>query len=159
MEHVFWLVPERVAGRCGPNEQDWDLAHLRASGIGAVLSVNDGELCIAEEFAEQGLAYACIPLSNNAPPSEGDLEHCLRALPEALAFAEDHLSRGSPVLVHCAAGKDRTGLFLAYYLLQAEGCTAREAIERVRAVRPIAFTADGWYEFAFDVLSEVERRR
>lgn len=159
MDHVFWLVPERVAGRCGPDEQDWDLAHLRASGIGAVLSVNDGELCIAEEFAEQGLAYACIPLSNNAPPCEGDLEHCLRALPEALSFAEDNIRRGSTVLVHCAAGKDRTGLFLAYYLMQSEGSTAREAMERVRAVRPIAFTAEGWDEFAFDVLSAVERHR
>lgn len=159
MEHVFWLVPERVAGRCGPNEQDWDLAHLRASGIGAVLSVNDGELCIAEDFAEQGLAYACVPLSNNAPPCEGDFEHCLRALPEALSFAEDNLRRGSPVLVHCQAGKDRTGLFLAYYLMHSESCTAREAIERVREVRPIAFTAEGWYDFAFDVLSAVEQRR
>jgi protein-tyrosine phosphatase len=159
MEYVFWLVPDRVAGRCGPNEQDWDLAHLRASGIGAVLSVNDGELCIAEEFAEQGIAYACVPLSSNAPPCNGDLEHCLRALPEALSFAEENIRRGSPVLVHCAAGKDRTGLFLAYYLMRTGGISAREAMARVRAVRPIAFTADGWYEFAFEVLSAAERRR
>ena len=153
MDQIFWLVPNLLAGRCGPNERPWHLEHLRRSGIGAVLSVNDGTLCQPEDFARQGLAYACIPLSNNAPPSDGDLEHCQSALPEALSFARENISRHAPVLVHCSAGKDRTGLFLAYYLMQSEGCSVAQAMERVRAVRPLAFTADGWDEFAVQVLS------
>ena len=118
-----------------------------------MLSVNDGELCRPKEFAQHGLAYACIPLSSNAPPREGDLEHCLRALPEALAFATNNMSRGVPVLVHCTAGKDRTGLFLAYYLMRCENCSLEQAVTRLRAVRPIALTATGWHEFALQVLS------
>lgn len=153
MEHIFWVVPNLLAGRCGPNEQPWSLQRLRRSGFGAVLSVNDGALCHPEDFAREGLAYACIPLSSNAPPFDGDLDHCLRALPAAFSFAEANISNGIPVLVHCAAGKDRTGLFLAYYLMQREGITVREAMETVRGVRSIAFTADGWHEFAFQVLS------
>ena len=154
MDHIFWLVPNLLAGRCGPNEQSWSLGHLRRSGFGAVLSVNDGELCHPEDFAREGLAYACIPLSNNAPPFDGDLEHCLRVLPVALSFVEENISKGIPVLVHCAAGKDRTGLFLAYYLMQSEGLSVRQAMERVRGVRAIAFTAEGWHEFAFQVLAD-----
>jgi len=157
MDQIFWLVPNVLAGRCGPNERPWHLAHLRQSGIGAVLSVNDGALCEPEDFARQGLAYACIPFSNNAPPCEGDLEHCQSALPAALSFARENISRHRPVLVHCSAGKDRTGLFLAYYLVQCEGCSVAQAMERVRAVRPIAFTADGWDEFAARVLSAKTR--
>jgi len=153
MDHIFWLVPNLLAGRCGPNEQPWSLGQLRQSGFGAVLSVNDGDLCHPEDFAREGLAYACIPLSNNAPPFDGDLEHCLRVLPAALSFAEENISKSIPVLVHCASGKDRTGLFLAYYLVQNEGLPVRQAMERVRCVRSIAFTADGWDEFAFQVLS------
>ncbi len=153
MNHIFWLVPNLLAGRCGPNEQPWSLGHLRKSGFGAVLSVNDGELCHPEDFAREGLAYACIPLSSNAPPLDGDLEHCLERLPAALSFADESIGKSIPVLVHCAAGKDRTGLFLAYYLLQSEGLSVRQAMARVRDARPIAFTADGWHEFAYQVLS------
>jgi protein-tyrosine phosphatase len=150
-------VPNLLAGRCGPDQHPWQLDRLRESGIGAVLSVNDGELCRPEEFAQHGLAYACIPLSNNAPPREGDLEHCLRALPDALAFATNNISRRVPVLVHCTAGKDRTGLFLAYYLMQCENCSLEQAVTRVRAVRSIALTATGWHEFALQVLSAQRR--
>ena len=153
MDHIFWLVPNLLAGRCGPNSEPWDLDELRQSGIGAVMSVNDGESCDPEEFAQQGLAYACIPFSDNAPPCDGDLEHCLAALPEALAFAKANIDQGTAVLVHCVAGKDRTGLFLAYYLMQCEGCAVDEAMEKVRAVRPIAFTAEGWDTFAAEVLA------
>jgi protein-tyrosine phosphatase len=153
MDHIFWLVPNILAGRCGPSEQPWRLDRLRQSGFGAVLSVNDGELCRPAEFIQQGLAYACIPLSNNAPPRDGDLEYCLRVLPAALSFVRANISRGVPVLVHCAAGKDRTGLLMAYYLMQSDGCSPRQAMDRVRAVRSIAFTADGWDDFAFQVLT------
>jgi protein-tyrosine phosphatase len=153
MEHIFWLVPNLLAGRCGPDMQPWRLERLRKSGFGAVLSVNDGELCHPEDFEQHGLAHVCIPLSNNAPPQKGDLEHCLSVLPAALAFAQENISRGVPVLVHCTAGKDRTGLFMAYYLMQCEDCSLQQAMERVRAVRPVALTADGWYDFALQVLS------
>jgi protein-tyrosine phosphatase len=157
MNHIFWLVPNLLAGRCGPDQQPWHLKRLRQAGFGAVLSVNDGDHCRPEDFAQHGLAYACIPLSSNAPPCDGDLEHCLNVLPTALSFAKVNIDHGIPVLVHCSAGKDRTGLFMAYYLMQCEGCSLQEAMERVRAARPVAFSADGWHDFAFQVLSP-ERR-
>ena len=156
MDHIFWVVPNLLAGRCGPNEQPWRLKHLRQSGFGAVLSVNDGELCRPEDFAAGGLAYACIPLSRNAPPCDGDLEYCLGVLPAALAFVEGNIRQRIPVLVHCSAGKDRTGLFMACYLMECEGCSIQQAMERVRTVRSIAFTAEGWDDFAFRVLSAVK---
>jgi hypothetical protein len=153
MNHLFWLVPNLLAGRCGPDEQPWQLERLHKAGIGAVLSVNDGELCDPKEFARHGLAYACIPLSSHAPPQDGDLEHCLDVLPSALSFVKDKMSRGVPVLVHCTAGKDRTGLFMAYYLMQCENLSLQEAITRLRSVRAIALTASGWHDFALQVLS------
>jgi len=39
------------------------------------------------------------------------------------------------VLVHCLAGKGRTGCVLAAYMMAYEGKTAREAIDELRSLR------------------------
>jgi protein-tyrosine phosphatase len=153
MENVFWLIPGQLAGRPGPDRAPWNLASLRDAGIQAVLSVNDGPLCHPEDFAACGISYACIPLSENAPPRSGDDEICLRALPLAYDFVRQQISAGRATVVHCSSGKDRTGLFLAYYLIREAGLSVDEAIEEVRRVRPIALSALGWHDFAKDVLS------
>lgn len=57
-----------------------------------------------------------------------------------------------PVLVHCRSGKDRTGMVLAAYLIEIEGYGVKRAMEEVLAVRPIAFSAEGWMEFGLEVL-------
>ena len=153
MQHVFWIIQDQLAGRCGPDRQPWNPAELRAAGFGAILSVNDGLLCHPEDLDELGIAYACVPLSPNAPPCTGDLDYCLAALPAASSFVADHLSKRRRVLVHCSSGKDRTGLFLSYFLMQQLGQSADEAMSNVLAARPIAFTATGWHEFTLSVLT------
>ena len=154
MRHTFWLIPGVLAGRSGPCRDPWRLFELKRIGIGAILSVNDGAACLPDEFEQMAIRYLCVPLSPNAPPLEGDMEHCRRVLPVAYDFATTNEADGIATLVHCQAGKDRTGLFMAYYLMRALGLTPNEAIARVRAVRPIAFTAEGWEEFARETLAE-----
>ena len=100
MKHVFWLVPGALAGRSGPDRSPWTPEELRAGGIGAVLSVNDGAGCHAEEFGALGMSYRCIPLSDNAPPREGDIEHCLGALPAAYEFVRGELDRKRTCLLY-----------------------------------------------------------
>ena len=46
----------------------------------------------------------------------------------------------------------RTGMFMAYYLCQAEQLTPAAAIAEVKRVRPIAFSAEGWHVFTLEVL-------
>lgn len=156
MEHVFWLVPGRLAGRSGPDRDPWDVGELRRSGIDAILSVNDGAMCHREDFAAHGIRYACVPLSDNAPPRPGDEAICERALPRAYAFLRENIDAGRTVLVHCSAGKDRTGLVLAYWLVRTQGCSAEEAVARVREVRPIALNAECWEELGLRLLRRVE---
>ena len=50
MQHLFWLVEGKVAGRSGPNKDPWDLQALKEAGIGAILSVNGGEGCEPSTF-------------------------------------------------------------------------------------------------------------
>ena len=152
MRYVFWLVAGELCGRPGPNQQPWNLQEMRDAGIGGILSVNRADSVCEDELAAADIKYACIPLAASAPAIAGDLELCLERLPRAFEFARAHVERGSSVLVHCRHGKDRTGLFMAYYLLRRDELSVEEAIGKVKAVRPIAMTAQGWDEFVPKVL-------
>lgn len=151
MQQLFWLVEGRVAGRSGPNKDPWDLAELKQAGIGAVLSVNSGDGCEPDEFTAHGLDYQCIPFSSNVPPLEDDIAVCVAQLPKALAFIRHCEASDKAVLIHCRSGKDRTGLIMAYYLMD-NGAAPLHAVSQVRSVRDIAFSAEGWDQFVFDVL-------
>ncbi len=155
MRNVFWLREGVIAGRSGPNRDAWNPSELAGGGIGAVLSVNDGELVHSGDLSAIGISYRCIPLSDAAPPQHGDRQTCVDALPKALRFVLGSIESGRRVLVHCSAGKDRTGMFLAYFLCATEGLAPTRAIEEVRRVRPIALSAEGWEAFTQDVLREL----
>jgi protein-tyrosine phosphatase len=152
MKHIFWLIGDQLCGRSGPNHEPWDASELQAAGVGAVLSVNNAESVYADDFSAVAMPYRCIPLAANAPPRDGDLELCLARLPMAYEYALNEIESGNCVLVHCRHGKDRTGLFMAYFLRQRLGLSSKDSIDRVKTVRPIALTAEGWEQFAIDVL-------
>ncbi len=156
MRNVYWLRPRIIAGRTGPNQDPWDVIDLARGGIGAVLSVNDGAQVAPEELADADIHHLCTPLSDSAPPRPGDLEICTAALPAALRFATDAIDAGRSVLVHCQAGKDRTGMFLSYYLCAVEGLRPEAAIDELRRVRPTALSAPGWESFTLQVLRALE---
>ena len=160
MKHVFWLRENVIGGRSGPDQDAWRPEELAEAGIGAVLSVNDGALVHPTHLAQVGLHHECVPLSDAAPPQRGDFEKCVAALPKALAFVAGEIRSARSVIVHCRSGKDRTGMFLCYYLCMTEGMTTREAIDEIKRVRPIALTADGWDELTRRVLDTLvgERR-
>jgi len=157
MEQVFWLRPGCIAGRSGPNLHHWDIGAFKARGFSAILSVNDGELVHHSDMDKADIAYANIPMSANAPVRPGDKALCLTNLPRALAFVAAQLPRG-PVLIHCRSGKDRTGLVLAAQLITTERLSVDRAIAEVLAVRPIAFSAEGWLDFAREVLTDFEQK-
>ena len=155
MRNVFWLRKGVIGGRSGPNRDVWNPMELAESGIGAILSVNDGELVHATDLVDAGISYKCVPLSDAAPPRVGDLETCIKALPKGLEYTQGEIESGRAVLVHCSSGKDRTCLFLSYYLCVSEGLPPLEAVREVKRVRPIALTAEGWEKFTLEVLSAV----
>ncbi len=156
MKHVFWLEENSVAGRSGPNKDEWELEELREGGIGAVISVNDGALCQSEEFSDLGMAYTRVSLAENIPPRPGDLELCTARLPAAYDFLAERLDAGEKILIHCRSGRDRTCLLMAYYLCRRYALGPVEAMERVKAVRAIAFSSEGWDAFALKVLRDCE---
>ena len=152
MDDMFWLRDGLIAGSAGPDRVVWNIQELAKNNIGRVLSVNDGELIRKEELQAVSIDYKCIPLSKSAPPITGDLELCLEVLPKALEFVLDSRVTNAAALVHCSSGKDRTGMFLCYYLCIVENYFPEEAVAEVKRVRSIALSAPGWEELTYAVL-------
>ena len=152
MQQVFWLRPGLIAGRPGPVYYPWRPEELAAGGIGAVLTVNNAQSVYPEDFKAADIDHAWLPMEDNAPPLPGDFEHCLDMLPRTLNFIRAMHAQNRAVLIHCTAGKDRTGLTMAYYLCQEEGFDAVNAIAEVRKVRPQALSATDYEPFAIDLL-------
>lgn len=152
MQQLFKLR-DRIYGRPGPNLKPWDTRALAAGGIDVIVSVNDAASVYADDLAAAGIEHGCFPMEDNAPPRPGDFEHCLSMLPAALDFIEAALERKRRILIHCTAGKDRTGLTMCYYLCRCEGYNPGDALLEVRRVRPEALSARDYEPFALELLN------
>jgi len=110
-------------------------------GIGTVIDVRTPAEVSPAPWRESGVGYRQIPLiapeflgkqpmAQAAPPQLAaaylsDLQRGAGALREICAVLAAELERGVPCLVHCAAGRDRTGAIMAV-LLSAIGVTDAE---------------------------------
>ena len=68
-------------------------------------------------------------MRDHEPPS---LEHLL----DASRYIESEVNADGVVLVHCLAGKGRTGSAIVAYLVATGKMDAKKAIEYVRGMRP-----------------------
>ena len=155
MRHTYWLIPNKLCARPGPNEHPWDPQELYNAGIRAVLSVNRAEAVVPKELSRLGITYKRVTLPMATPPGAKDIRVCRRRLPKAYEFAKKQIDAGRPLLVHCRHGKDRTGLFLAYYLSQHYSISADQAIEEVRSRNAGCLTAYGWQNLARELIGQV----
>ncbi|WP_434950959.1 dual specificity protein phosphatase family protein [Shewanella sp. HL-SH4] len=155
MKQVFWLIDGQLAGRSGPNKDAWDLAELKAAGFGAIASLNDGAMCDTQAMADLGIAHQVFSLPDNIPPVEGDVEICAQIMPKVLAFIRQAESENKAVLLHCRSGINRTELMMAYYLME-NGAAPVHAVSQVRNASGLAFDAEGWDQFVYDVLYKLQ---
>lgn len=142
MKDVYWLVPDLLAGRPGPRLAPWDLEALWSEGFRVILSLHDevDQAAIAAAGFTHGKFY--FPPVLLLTPIES--RAFLRLMDKATQFIHDQLAAARPMLVHCHAGKDRTGAVLAGYLIRYQGLSPDEATRLVRQANPIAMTAPGY---------------
>ena len=119
-----WIREGELAGMAYPEADAWPL--LVDQGIGAVVSLTRRPPPGDPEGA--GLVTLHAPIPDFGTPTDADLRRTLR-------FIKEQVDAGRGVVVHCQAGQGRTGLVLAAYLVY-EGMPAKDAIDRVRTLRP-----------------------
>jgi atypical dual specificity phosphatase len=140
-----WIEEPRLAGLACPETED-DLQWLRQHGIELLLSLTEDPP--RHDWVENaGMLLFHVPVEDMEPPSQEQLDRCVSAIEKANA-------NNMGVAVHCGAGLGRTGAVLAAYLVH-QGKSAREAITRIRKLRPGSIETEEQAE----AIREFARRR
>jgi len=102
-------------------------ASLKKLGIDTVIDLRDERDEIAkEQSAVEGLGmrFLSIPWSGRHLPTEGQMVSFLQ-------FIQGH--PGLKIFVHCAQGRDRTGVMVAAYRMTLESWTPAKAVDEMHA--------------------------
>jgi atypical dual specificity phosphatase len=122
-----WIIEGKLAG-CGLPVTEDEFKWLADHGIKSVVTVREVALP-SGWFDGSDIDYLHLQVEDYGAPAIEEID-------QAVGFIEQQISNNRPVMVHCAAGKGRTGTVLAAYLVKNQGMTAEQAIDRVRSMRP-----------------------
>ena len=128
------FVDENVAFSRMPTEGELDAVAREFKAV--VVLVEDYELPYSlEEWGEKGVEILHSPIPDFRAPSFSQLLGILR-------WIEKRVWDGKKILIHCFGGLGRSGTVAVAWLMYSKEIPLREALRRVRSVRPGAVESD-----------------
>lgn len=144
MDYVYWMIQNQLAGRPGPVMHPWDPAAFYAGGIRTVISL------AAELDVGDLTTYRLRHYQAEIPPlilfSKGLRKAFIHQALPVWEYLHQQMQEGASTLVHCHAGKDRTGVILAGYLVLYHKLSVDVALAGLRRANPRALSAPGYEE-------------
>lgn len=128
------IIPRLYLGNIESAE---DSKFIKDKKIKAVLNCSKAH-DIPNHFADKGIEYLRIPVDDSL--KDRDFEKMSHLLPLAVEFINKHINiEKNNLLVHCWAGRQRSAISVAAYLVKYHGMTPKEAVTFIQKKRDEAF--------------------
>jgi atypical dual specificity phosphatase len=127
-----WVIPQKLAGSGLPSSYD-QLTWLASNNIKSLVTVREIPL---PEIWIQKVSSQNYELENYFLKTDDYNAPTIDEIHGVVDYIEKKIEANKPVLVHCAAGKGRTGTILAAYLIKKDVLTPYEAVKKLRLMRP-----------------------
>ncbi len=125
-----WVIEGKLAGS-GMSMNYSQFLWVMTHGVKAIVTVR--EVPLPSKWFSNGngddVDYFHLRVEDYSAPS-------LEEIDNTIDYIQQQISKNKPVMVHCAAGRGRTGTILAAYLIKKENVTANQAIKKIRSIRP-----------------------
>lgn len=157
-----WMVPFQIALSSAPTSQD-ELMHLASTPVGIrhIITLDVRSSPDEAWLRRASIKHTCIPIADFYPPSIEQVDCIMELLTNPSNL---------PVLIHCAAGRGRTGTIAACYIatfgfqspagdFQMPQMQASQAIDALRTFRPGSIETVKQEDLVAQWVNEVWRRK